>query len=117
MSTIISELERVLNQRCTASPDTSYVASLFAGGLTDISAKLREETDELIAAAELLEVSDVASNAVSNDTSALVHEAADLWFHSLVLLAHYRCSPDLVLQELEHRFGVSGHEEKRSRTR
>lgn len=111
MSDIIHELARVLNDRRKASPETSYAASLFNGGLVSISEKLREELDELIEAADHLENRESASK----DTSAIVHEAADLWFHSMVLLTHCQVSPTLILEELERRFGTSGHEEKRSR--
>lgn len=112
MNTIIHELGRVLNDRRKASPETSYTASLLAGGLAGIAEKLREELDELIEAAELLE----NQESTGKNTGALVHEAADLWFHSMVLLIRFEVSPTLVLETLEQRFGVSGHEEKRSRS-
>lgn len=111
MSTIIHDLAQVLDERRTASPETSYTASLIAGGLASISEKLHEELDELIAAAEQLE----GQEAAAMETGAIVHEAADLWFHCMVLLTRYRTSPTLVLEALEQRFGVSGHEEKRAR--
>ena len=53
--------------------------------------------------------------AKDGDDDKLIYETADLWFHSLVLLAHRGRGPDDVLQELGRRFGVSGHEEKASR--
>ena len=112
MSSIIDTLSQVLGERRTASPESSYTASLFAGGLSAISAKLHEELEEFIEAAENLES---AGNSQGTD-AALIHEAADLWFHSMVLLTHYGASPALVLDELEQRFGTSGHEEKRLRT-
>ena len=112
MSSIIDALSQVLSDRRAASPESSYTASLFAGGLSTLSAKLHEELKEFIEAAEQLE----AGRNLQGAQAALVHEAADLWFHSMVLLTHYGASPALVLDELEQRFGTSGHEEKRSRT-
>ncbi len=112
MSAIIHELARILNDRRRASPESSYTASLLAGGLAHISEKLREELDEFIEAAEHLE----NQESTGKDTAALVHEAADLWFHSMVLLTRYEANPTLVLEALEQRFGVSGHEEKRMRS-
>ena len=46
----------------------------------------------------------------------VIYEVADLWFHTMVLLAQQGLSPDDVLKELERRFGLSGLEEKASRT-
>ena len=47
---------------------------------------------------------------------ALINETADLWFHSLIMLAHLGLGPDQVLAELEQRFGLSGHDEKAARS-
>ena len=113
MTQIIKRLSNVLRERRAASPQTSYTASLLAAGLPELRAKLEEELGELIEAAEEL----AASTGSQALRQALVHEAADLWFHSMVLLVSSDVSPTQVLEELERRFGVSGHEEKRSRTR
>ena len=67
-------------------------------------AKINEESEELILAAR------------SSDRAGLVHETADLWFHCMVLLAHFDLGPGDVAAELERRFGRSGHEEKRLRS-
>ena len=85
MSSIIDTLSQVLSERRTASPESSYTASLFAGGLSAISAKLHEELEEFIEAAENLES---AGNSQGTD-AALIHEAADLsgftaWCCSLI---------------------------------
>ena len=104
---IIEKLTRTLESRRDADPATSYVASLYAKGLNKILEKIGEESTEVILAAK-----EVESGA---DKAALVHEVADLWFHSLVLLVHLNVDPQEVLQALKDRSGVSGHDEKRAR--
>lgn len=113
MQTMIEKLAKVLRERRSASPDTSYTASLMAAGLPKLEAKLNEELAELIEAAERLEV----ARADAKRRDALVHETADLWFHTMVLLSYFEISPVGVLEELEHRFGTSGLEEKRARNK
>ncbi|MCY4040981.1 MAG: phosphoribosyl-ATP diphosphatase [Gammaproteobacteria bacterium] len=112
MSQIIEQLSETLSERRDASPETSYTASLLAGGLPKIRAKLEEELGELIEAAEAFDA-ESDSEALKD---ALVHEAADLWFHSMVLLVSHSVSPTLVLEALERRLGISGHDEKRARS-
>lgn len=104
---IIENLTRTLENRRDADPATSYVASLYAKGLNKILEKIGEESTEVILAAK-----EVESGA---DKAALVHEVADLWFHSLVALVHLNVDPQEVLQALKDRSGVSGHDEKRAR--
>ncbi len=111
MSQIIEQLADTLRERRDASPETSYTASLLAAGVPKIRAKLEEELGELIEAAEALD----SDRDAEEHARALVHEAADLWFHSMVLLVSQSVNPTLVLGELERRFGTSGHEEKRAR--
>ena len=94
-------------QRRDAAPDSSYVASLYAGGLNRILEKIGEEATETVLAAK------DATDAGRDD--ALIHEVADLWFHTLVMLVHLNQQPRWVLDELSRRFGVSGIEEKNSR--
>ncbi len=103
MSDILEQLAEVLEQRKNADADSSYVASLYGKGLDAILKKIGEEATETVMAAK------------EGDSDKLIYETADLWFHSLVLLAHEGLSPDDVLQELGRRFGVSGHDEKASR--
>lgn len=103
MNDTLQRLAGVLEARKSGNADTSYVASLYAKGLDGILKKIGEETTELIMAAK------------NNDTRQIVHETADLWFHTLIMLAHTGLEPDQVLEELERRFGISGHEEKASR--
>lgn len=106
--TILQELDTVLEQRKTQAANVSYVASLYAAGTNKILEKVGEEATEVILAAK-----DAATDEVHK--SALVKEVADLWFHTMVLLASLDLSSDDVLAELAERFGISGHMEKASR--
>ena len=100
---ILEQLAEVLEQRKQADPEVSYVARLYGKGLDVILKKLGEEAVETIIAAK------------GEDPGKLVYETADLWFHSLVLLAHQGLGPKDVLAELDRRFGLSGLVEKASR--
>lgn len=100
---ILEQLDDVVAERRSQDPKVSYVASLFDKGLEKIQKKVNEESLEAILAAE------------QDDQQALVSEVADLWFHTIVLLAYKGASVNDVMQELERRFGVSGIEEKASR--
>jgi len=93
----------VLEERKSQDPQKSYVASLYAKGLDAILKKIGEEATETVMAAK------------DGNLDKIVYEVADLWFHSLVLLAHQGLSPDQVLAELQRRFGLSGLEEKAGR--
>lgn len=101
--TILSELADVLEQRKSQDPKSSYVAGLYAKGLDAILKKVGEEATETVMAAK------------DGVPDKIVYEVADLWFHSMVLLAHQGLHPDQVLAELQRRFGLSGLEEKASR--
>ncbi|MEO1889593.1 MAG: phosphoribosyl-ATP diphosphatase [Cycloclasticus sp.] len=105
MSDTLKKLEHVLQQRKQEDASTSYVASLYDKGLDTILKKIGEEATETIIAAK------------SGDKEQIIYEMADLWFHSLVLLAQQDLSADDVLRELERRFGLSGLDEKASRTK
>ena len=107
-SEILAQLTDILEQRKSAESDSSYVASLYNKGLDAILKKVGEEATETVMAAK-----DVASG---GDKDKLVYEVADLWFHTMILLADQNLSVDDVLAELARRFGVSGHDEKASRT-
>ncbi len=100
---LFARLVAVIDQRKHASPDTSYVASLLSGGTERISGKVLEEADEFCRAVE------------GKDRLAVVHEAADLAFHVLILLRVRDVSWKAVEAELERRFGTSGLAEKASR--
>ncbi len=107
MSDTLQQLHQTLEARKQASPDDSYVASLYHKGLNKILEKVGEEATETILAARDAEV--------SGDKAHLISETADLWFHSMVMLSKLDCSPNDVLKELERRFGLSGLEEKAAR--
>lgn len=102
---MLDQLARVLEARKQAAPESSYVAGLYAKGLDAILKKIGEEAAETIIAAK------------GGDKGQVVYETADLWFHTLVLLAQQGLHPDDVLQELARRFGMSGLEEKAARPR
>jgi len=107
MSGVLEQLGVVLEQRKTASTDTSYVAGLHAKGLNKILEKVGEEATETLLAAKDAQL--------SGDNADLIYETADLWFHTLVMLSHLGESPEAVLNELARRFDLSGLEEKASR--
>ena len=104
MSDILNNLAAVLERRKEAEKDDSYVASLYSAGLDKILQKIGEESIETIIAAK------------NGDPASIVHETADLWFHTLVLLSHQGLHPSAVLEELDSRFGRSGLEEKAARS-
>ncbi len=103
----LAQLQTTLDARKGADADSSYVASLYARGTDHILKKVGEECAEVIVAAKNV--------AAGEPSKQLIHEVADLWFHSLVLLAHHGLSQADVLNELERRFGTSGHAEKAAR--
>lgn len=108
MSDVLGQLQTIIEQRMQAGDaEQSYVASLQQKGLNKILEKLGEECTETIIAAKDAQH--------SGDTSDVVYETADLWFHSLVMLAALEESADSVVQELARRFDMSGIDEKRSR--
>ncbi len=100
---VLSKLAKTLESRKNAAPDSSYVASLYDKGLDEILKKIGEEATEVVIAAK------------SGEKTAIIHETADLWFHTLVMLAQQGLSPDDILSELGRRVGLSGLEEKANR--
>lgn len=105
MSDVLTALARLLEERRGADPSESYVAALHARGLEHILKKVGEEAVEVVIAG------------AGGDAAAVVRETADLWFHTMVLLAHLDRGPADVLAELERRLGRSGHTEKAERAR
>jgi phosphoribosyl-ATP pyrophosphohydrolase len=103
MTDILNRLAAVLEARKNADPESSYVAGLYAKGLDAILKKIGEEATETVIAAK------------TGGREALIHEVADLWFHTLVLLIRQGIAPDAVLAELDRRFGTSGVVEKAQR--
>lgn len=102
---VSDKLYHTIQSRKLASPETSYVSSLFNKGENSILKKIVEEAGEFCFAVK------------DNNEKEIVYEAADLAFHTLVALAQKNINPDLIKQELSRRFGLSGIEEKNSRTK
>ena len=102
---LIIENRKVVNG---GDPDTSYVARLLHKGSDAFLKKIGEEATETVMAAKDLDYQPVTPELKAN----LVGEVADLWFHSMIALAHYGLSPADVIAELERREGTSGIEEK-----
>ncbi|WP_153109623.1 phosphoribosyl-ATP diphosphatase [Propionivibrio limicola] len=102
---ILHRLAETLATRRHADPETSYTAKLFAKGPDSILKKIGEECAELIMAAK------------DGKRLNIVYESTDVLYHMMVLLAFYGIGIDDVLQELRRREGVSGIEEKNSRTK
>ena len=96
----LARLAEVIASRRGGDPDRSYVARLFHKGTDTILKKVGEEATEVVIAAK------------DGDPAKIVYEVADLWFHSMIALAHYGLSPADVLAELNRRAGTSGIEEK-----
>ncbi len=99
----IEQLQKTLLARVTANPRTSYAASLYSNGIGAMCEKIREESDELIAAAH------------AGVEHEIVHESADLIFHLTALLVHCQIPIDTIGDELSKRQGVSGFAEKQQR--
>lgn len=99
----LSDLERIVAERASASPEQSWTAKLVAAGQPRAAKKLGEEAVEAVIAA------------ISNDRKNLTDEAADLLYHLLVVLKIADIPLSDVLDELERRTGQSGIQEKESR--
>jgi phosphoribosyl-ATP pyrophosphohydrolase len=100
---VLAELAQTIESRKGASAADSYVASLFTKGLDAILKKVGEEATEVVLAAK------------DDDAEHLVREIADLWFHTLIVLAYVDRGPADVLAELGRRKGMSGLAEKNAR--
>lgn len=90
---ILAEVYGVILDRKARRPEGSYVASLFADGVDRIRKKIGEEAAEVLTASK------------DADRAPVIYETADLWFHTLVLLAHHDIRPEEIAQELGRRFG------------
>ncbi len=97
---VLGRLAAVIESRKGADPDSSYVARLLSRAPDGVLKKIGEEATETVMAAK------------DGDRERIVAETADLWFHCLVMLAHYGLGPQDVLAELARREGLSGLEEK-----
>ncbi len=103
MSDILNRLSDLLEQRKSADPASSYVAKLYAKGMDGILKKVGEEATETVLAAK------------GGKKEEIIYETADLWFHTLVMLAKADLKPQDVLDELARREGLSGIAEKNAR--
>ena len=106
----LAALAIVIESRLPANggdPAASYVARLLHKGPDAFLKKIGEEATEVVMAAKDADH--------GGDTAKIVYEVADLWFHSMIALAHYGLSPADVIAELLRREGTSGLEEKAMR--
>jgi len=101
---VIDTLYHTILEKKNDDPKTSYTAKLLQGNENSMLKKVVEESGEFTFAIK------------DNDTEEIIYEAADIAYHVLVALASKNVSPDRVKQELARRFGMSGIEEKNSRT-
>jgi len=99
----LGRLGAVIESRRGGDPDASYVARLFAKGADAMLKKVGEEATEVVMAAK------------DGDRPKLVGEVADLWFHTMIVLAAHGLTPADVLAELRRREGMSGLDEMASR--
>jgi len=100
---ILQAVYQVIQERKSASADSSYTASLLQKGVDKILKKLGEEATEVVIAGK------------GGKREEIVYETADLFFHALVLLGYYDIPPEEIYAELRRRFGTSGIAEKASR--
>ncbi len=105
MSDVLNRLSALLESRKGADPSSSYVAKLYDKGMDGILKKVGEEAAETIIAAK------------NDDPEQIVYETADLWFHTLVMLAKAGLSADDIVNELARREGLSGITEKENRSK
>lgn len=106
----LAALAQVIESRLPAqggNPQDSYVARLLHKGPDAFLKKIGEEATEVVMAAKDADH--------GGDKAKIVYEVADLWFHSMIALAHYGLTPAAVVAELDRRAGVSGLQEKASR--
>lgn len=102
--TILTEIQNVIDSRKGQNPEESYVAQLLHKGEDKILKKVIEEAGEVLMASK------------DGDKPHLIYETADLWFHSMVLLAHHGLRVEDITAELARRQGLSGLAEKAART-
>ena len=102
---ILDAVYHVIQDRRRNPSEKSYVHSLFTKGLDKILSKIGEEATETAVAGK------------GGDRDEVIYEVADLFFHTLILLGYYDLPPERIYAELRRRFGLSGIEEKESRTK
>jgi phosphoribosyl-ATP pyrophosphohydrolase len=99
----LERIAAIINERKSGDPTKSYVAQLFAKGEDAMLKKIGEEATEMVLAAK------------AGDRLALVRETADLWFHTMIVLARHGLGPADVAAEMHRREGISGLDEKAGR--
>lgn len=102
---ILNRLAEMMEQRKSADASSSYVAKLYDKGMDTILKKVGEEATETVIAAK------------GGNKKEIIYETADLWFHTLVMLAKADLKPQDILDELARREGLSGITEKESRNK
>ena len=100
---ILECIDEILEQRKLGNPENSYTAKLLNEGIDHILKKVGEEATETVIASKC------------GENAAIIHEIADLWFHTIILLKYHNLNSKDVLDELEKRLGISGIEEKENR--
>ncbi len=100
---VLLAIYRIIQERKANPPEKSYTVSLMAKGLDAVLKKVGEEATELVIAGK------------GGKQEEIVYEAADLFFHTLLLLGYYDITPEEVYRELRRRFGISGITEKEAR--
>lgn len=101
---VLQQLMDVIRQRRDEMPSGSYTTELFQGGAAKIGSKITEEAGEVVEA-----------GTTGDDREHLIHEAADLIYHLLVMLAYRHVTVSDVEAKLASRFGISGLAEKAAR--
>lgn len=103
-STVLQRLAQTIEARRNVDPSVSYTANLLNSNQDKVLKKIAEEAAETIMACK------------DNDREQIIYETADLWFHCLIMLTQHNIPPEDILRELERREGISGIEEKLSRS-
>ena len=103
----LQKLFDLIEERKGSNSKDSYAKSLFEAGSKKINEKVLEETLELLEA---------TSDTSTTKKEKVIHEAADLWFHTFILLCNENINLEEIIAELKSRFGTSGHIEKASRS-
>ena len=104
----LKKLFQLIEERKKSTSEDSYVKSLLDQGILGINEKVLEESLELL---------EDASDLSDDKKQKVIHETADLWFHTMILLSNEEIKIEEVLEELKARFGTSGHVEKASRVK
>lgn len=98
---ILQQIFDVIKDRQARPQSDSYVSGLFAKGQDQMLKKIGEEATELVVASK------------NGNPEEVIYEAADLWFHALVLLGHHGITPSEVARELRKRYGKKSKAEYR----